>query len=142
VKRATGMFWLIVAFGLCVPPVVAIGTEVVKGTPLASASGQWIEHLFQPGFNEFLLTLFTATPFIVLAVFSIFHLTSENASKRLAGVSGALAVGAGLMIWGLVAIRMSHGSTAAIGFVFLPFEVAIVMPVGYLAGRLFGRLVT
>jgi hypothetical protein len=111
-----------------------------KRDRLPQAVAQWIEHLFEPGYNEFLLTFTSAAPFIVLAVFSLFHLSGENASKRLAGISGGLVLGTGLLIWGLVTIRMSHSSTAAIGFLFLPFEVAIFMPIGYLAGRLVRRI--
>jgi hypothetical protein len=30
---------------------------------------------------------------------------------------------------------MSRSSTAAVGFLFLPFELLIAMPIGYWAGR-------
>ena len=140
-KRATVLFWLTVALGFAVSPLVAIGVETAKGTPLASATGEWIGHLFEPGYNEFLLALITALPFLAAAVFTLFHLTGEQIPRgRWAGVSGALCAGAAVCLWGLIAIRMSRSSTAAIGYLFLPVGVLFVMPLGYIAGRLIAKL--
>jgi hypothetical protein len=140
-KRATVLFWLTVALGFAVSPLVAIGAETAKGTPLASAIGQWIGHLFEPGYNEFLLALITALPFLAVAVFTLFHLTGEQIPRgRWEGVSGALCAGAAVCLWGLIAIRMSRSSTAAIGYLFLPVEVLSAMPIGYIAGRLVAKL--
>ena len=113
-------------------PLVAIAVDTAKGTPLASAVGQLIGHLFEPGYNEFLLALITAAPFLAIAIFALFHLSAEQVNRgRWAGV-----VGAALTIWVLVAVRVSPASTASIGYIFLPFEVLIVMPIGYIGGRL------
>jgi hypothetical protein len=140
-KRATVLFWLTVAVGFAVSPLVAIGTETAKGTPLASATGQWIGRLFEPGYNEFLLVLITALPFLAAAVFTLFHLTGEQIPRgRWVGVIGALCAGGAVCLWGLIAIRMSRSSTAAIGYLFLPVEVLFAMPVGYVAGRLIAKL--
>jgi hypothetical protein len=136
-KRAVALFWLIIATGVCVPAIVAIATDTAKGDDLPSAAARWFEHLFEPGYNEFLLTLIGAAPFLVLAVFSLFHATS---GKRVAGVAGALMAAAAVTIWGEIAIRTSRSSTAAIGFLFLPFEAAMVMPAGYLVGRLVAKI--
>jgi hypothetical protein len=116
--------------------------DAVKGTPPVVAAAHWIGHLFEPGYNEFLLTMITAVPFLALAVFAVFHTTTENASARVAGIAGALALGGALLIWTQVSIRTSRSSTAAIGYLFIPFGVALVMPFGYLAGRLFRRWTT
>jgi hypothetical protein len=48
--------------------------------------------------------------------------------------------GIDLTLWALIAIRMSRSSTASIGYIFLPFEVLFVMPIGYVAGRLLVKL--
>jgi hypothetical protein len=142
-KRATVLFWLIIAFGVAVTPVVAIGAETVKGTPFVSAVGHWIGHLFEPGYNEFLLTLITAAPFIGIAVFSLVHLSGDPVPRgRWSGVAGMLCAGAALCLWGLIAIRMSRSSTASIGYFFLPIEVFFVMPVGYVVGRVVGKLIS
>jgi len=140
-KRVIILFWLTIALGFVVSPIVAIGAETAKGTPLATALSQWIGHLFEPGYNEFLLALITALPFLVAAVFFLFHLHAEEIPRgRWAGVAGALCAGSAMSLWGLVAIRMSRSSTAAIGYIFLPVEVLFVMPAGYIIGRLIAKL--
>jgi hypothetical protein len=140
-KRVIILFWLTSAWGFVVLPVVAIGAETAKGTPFPSALSQWIRHLFAPGYNEFLLALITALPFLVAAVFILFHLAAEQIPPgRWSGVAGALCAGAAVSLWGQIAIRMSRSSTAAIGYIFLPFEVLLVMLIGYIAGRLIAKL--
>jgi hypothetical protein len=135
-KRAVLIFWLTAAFGFAVSPVVAIGVEIAKGTPIPSAAGEWVGRLFEPGFNEFLLALITALPFLAAAVFLLFHLSANEFPRgRVVGAAGMLCAGAGLVIWGLIAIRMSRSSTASIGYLFLPVEVVFAMLIGYGAGR-------
>lgn len=112
-----------------------------QGAPFAAAVREWSDNLFAPGANEFLLALISAAPFVVLAVFSLFHLSAENRGRRTAGVCGALIFGAGLAVQVHASIRMSVSSTAAIGFLVLPFEEVIVMPLGYGVGRLAASLV-
>jgi len=135
-KRVILVFWLTAAFGFAVSPIVAIGVEIAKGTPIPSAIGEWVGHLFEPGFNEFLLALITSLPFLAAAVLLLFHLSAERMPRgRVAGVTGALCAGAGLTLWGLIAIRMSRSSTASIGYLFLPVEVLFAMLIGYGIGR-------
>lgn len=140
-KRVTVVFWTTIAFGFAVSPLVAVGALTAKGTPFASAVSEFMGHLFEPGYNEFLIALFTSMPFVAAAVFLMFHLAAEQKPLgRWAGVAGALCTGTVLSLWGHIAIRMSRSSTASIGYVFLPFEVFFVMPIGYVAGRLFLKL--
>jgi hypothetical protein len=140
-KRVIVLFWATIAFGFAVSPVVAIAVEIAKGTPFASAGSQFMGHLFEPGYNEFLITLFTSLPFIAAAVVLMFHLAAEPIPRgRWRGVAGALFTGTAMTLWGLVAIRISRSSTASIGYIFLPFEVLFVMAIGYLAGRLVAKL--
>lgn len=142
-KRVTAVFWTTIAFGFAVSPLVAIGVETAKGTPFASAVSEVMGHLFEPGYNEFLIALFTGLPFIAAAVFLMFHLAAEHTPHaRWAGIATALCTGTALTLWGHIAIRMSRSPTAAIGYIFLPFEVLLVMSIGYLTGRLLvnGRL--
>ena len=140
-KRVTVLFWATIAFGFAVSPLIAIGTEIAKGAPFASALSQWMGHLFEPGYNEFLIALFTSLPFVAAAVFLMFHLAAGQIPRgRWAGVAGALCTGTALTLWALIAIRMSRSSTASIGYLVLPFEVLFVMPIGYVAGRLLVKL--
>jgi hypothetical protein len=136
-KRVIVLFWATIAFGFAVSPVVAIAVEIAQGTPFASAVSLFTGHLFEPGYNEFLIALFTSLPFVAAAVFLMFHLAAEQIPRRRwAGIAGALGTGMALTLWALIAIRMSRSSTASIGYIFLPFEVLFIMPIGYLAGRL------
>lgn len=139
-KRVVVLFWATVAAGFAVSPATAIGAGIDKGMALEAAAEEWVSHLFQPGYNEFPLALFTAAPFLAAAVFLLFHLTAERVSPgRWAGMAGALCAGMGLAVWVLVAIRTSRSSTAGIGFLFVPFEVVVAMGIGYAAGRLVAR---
>src|SRR4029077_7761331 len=121
------LFWSTIAFGFAVSPMVAVGVDIAKGASFASAGRQWLGRLFGRGYNEFLLALITALPFIAAGVFVLFHLAAEQTPRgRWAGVAGALCTGGVLTLWGLIAIRMSR-SSASIGYIFLPFEVLFVM---------------
>jgi hypothetical protein len=143
VKRVILLFWLTIGFGFAVSPVVAIGASAAKGASIASAISEWRGNLFEPGFNEYLLTLIVAAPFLAAAIFLLFHLSGEEVQRnRLAGVAGSLCTGAALVLWGLIAIRTSGSSTAAIGYLFLPFEVLVAMLIGYIGGRLAAKLRT
>ena len=142
-KRVIVLFWLTIGFGFAVSPIVAIGASAARGASIASAIREWKGHLFEPGFNEYLLTLMVAAPFLAAAIFLLFHLSGGEVQRnRLAGVAGSLSAGAALMLWGLIAIRTSGSSTAAIGYLFLPFEVLLAMLIGYLGGRLVAKLRT
>ena len=140
-KRAILLFWLVIALGFVISPLTAIGVETARGTPLAAAINLWVERLFEPGFNEFLLVLLAAAPFIAAAVFIWLHLSVGGAaSARSAGVAGLLCAGILLSLWVLISIRTSRSSTASIGYIFLPFEVLFVMPIGYFLGRMAVKL--
>jgi hypothetical protein len=90
-KRVIVLFWSTIAFGFAVSPLVAIGAETAHGTPFASAVSQLMGRLFEPGYNEFLIALFTSLPFVAAAVFLMFHLAAEQLPRgRWAGVAGAL----------------------------------------------------
>ena len=139
-KRAVLLFWLAVGTGFLLSPVTAITLAAGKGAAPVPAIKEWIGHLFEPGFNEFLIILVTAAPFLAAGVFILFHLSAVAAPRgRLAGAAALLCVGAAVSTWILIAIRTSRSSTASIGYIFMPFEVLFVMPFAYLAGRLVAR---
>ena len=140
-RRVLVLFWVTVVFGFAVSPLIFIGTSVARGRAVASAAGEWTASLFKPGYNEYLVDLLMAAPFLAAAVFLLSHLSGPRVTRgRWAGITGALAAGAALTLWGLIAIRMSSSSTAAIAYIFLPFEVVIAMLVGYAGGRVVEKL--
>src|SRR5579885_1022459 len=105
-SRAMRLLRMSVLIGCCVPALVAIGIDMLRGAPLLAAVRTWFGNLFVPGYNEFALWLINAAPFFGLAGFSVLHLSSgKNEQRRFSGVAGALTVGAAFLIYGLVGIR-------------------------------------
>jgi hypothetical protein len=139
--RATVLFWATLGIGFLLPAVVAVGVDANRGMPILTAIQLWIANLFLPGYNEFLLSLIEAAPYAGLAIFGLFHLTSEGTNDpmvhraRLTGFAAALLAAAALSTWMLIAIRSSRSSTAALGYLALPFYVVPVMCIGYATGR-------
>ena len=135
-KRVVIVFWLTIGFGFLAPAAVTIGVDVSKGAAIGSAFSRYLQHLFEPGFNEFLLALIEAAPFAAAAIFLLFHLTGEHTTRgRWSGVALGLCAGAALDLFAQVQIRISRSSTAGIGYIFLPVEVLLIMAIGYGAGR-------
>jgi hypothetical protein len=139
-KRVVILFWFTIVLGFVVSPVAIIGVTAAKGTPFTSAASEWFGNLFRLGFNEFLIALIGGLPFSGAAVFSLFHLSAEQAPRgRWAGIAGALGAGIAMSLWIHISILTSRSSTAGIGFLLLPFAILFVMPIGYLAGRLIAK---
>jgi hypothetical protein len=140
-KRVVILFWLTIVLGFVLSPIAVIGVETAKGAPFAPAAAEWIGNLFRPGYYEFEIALIAAGPFLGAAVFSLFHLSAGQVPRgRWAGAAGALCAGVAVSLWIQVNILTSRSSTAAIGYLMLPFETLFVMPIGYLAGRLIAKL--
>jgi len=140
-KRVVILFWLTVVLGFVVSPIAVIGVGTAKGVSLAVAAAEWIGNLFRPGYYELPIALLAAVPFLGAAVFSLFHLSAGQVPRgRWAGVTGALCAGVAVSLWIHINILTSRSSTAAIGYLLLPFEILFVMPIGYLAGRLIAKL--
>ncbi len=70
-------------------------------------------------------------PFTVLAV-----VVARSASR--AGVVGAVAVVFGLNLFGHGMLDLNSSSTAAVALVFIPIYTLLLVPVGYLLGRIVG----
>jgi len=97
------LYWGCILYGLALPGIVTIVHDASR------RQGAWAEawqdyhlHLFAPGYNLFLVAALNAIPFVLLAVFILFHLGTAVAkepvivSRRLAGVAGAVAAAVGL----------------------------------------------
>ena len=140
-RRITLVFWTAVVLGFGLPAGVAIVADSRNGSVVMAAS-HWAGNLFEPGYNEFALSALHAAPYVLAAVFALFHLAHGwkqgelRFRSRLAGIFGAILAGAVFSTATLWAIRTSRSSTAAIGYLFLPFEVVPAILIGYALGRL------
>lgn len=136
------LYWGSLAVGVALPWVMQISVEVSrrKQTLDAFFDGLYVR-LFGPDGGLLFLSLLGAAPFAVYAVFALIHLGTAprhgalvTRRRRFALFTAAAAM-LGVSIWGHLAILTARGSTAGIGFLFLPFYVLIAMLVGYGLGR-------
>ncbi len=141
------LFWGCVVFGLTLHGVVMIAHDAFQ------RHGAWAEafqefrlHLFAPGYNFFLIGILNALPFVLLAIFILFHLgtAAQQApvivSRRLSGVAGAVAVAIGLSTWAHLATTLHPDAQGALVYFFLPIYLMGLIPLGYAVGRLAGML--
>ncbi len=131
-RLALGVYWGSLALGLVLPWALDLGFH---GPGLR-------RRLFAPGHNVFLIGVLNWVPFAVYAAFALLHLGPAErhgapiVRRRLGGVAGAGLALVAASLWLHVAILTSRSSTAAIGYLFLPLELLVAVPVGYAGGRL------
>ncbi|HSF70228.1 MAG TPA: hypothetical protein VLA47_07580, partial [Nitrospira sp.] len=69
------VYWTCLLIGLTIPWLATIGVDMLKhDQTLGQALHQLRLHLFAPGYNLFLVALFNAVPFVLFAVFALFHM--------------------------------------------------------------------
>jgi len=141
------LYWGCILYGLALPGIVTIVHDASR------RQGAWAEawqdyhlHLFAPGYNLFLVAALNAIPFVLLAVFILFHLGTAVAkepvivSRRLAGVAGAVAAAVGLSTWAHLATTLHPDAQGALVYFFLPLYLLGLIPLGYGCGRLIGTI--
>ncbi|MSQ77541.1 MAG: hypothetical protein EXR97_03680 [Nitrospiraceae bacterium] len=141
------LFWGCIAFSLTLHVVVTIAHDAVR------RHGAWAEafqdfrlHLFAPGYNFFLIGTLNTLPFVLLAIFILFHLGTASqqepviVSRRLAGVAGALVIAVGLSAWAHIGTILHPDAQGALIYFFLPIYLMGLIPLGYAVGRLAGTL--
>lgn len=146
-RLTVALYWGCVVFGLTLHGIVMIAHDAYR------RHGAWAEaiqdfrlHLFAPGYNLFLISVLNALPFVLLAVFILFHLGTaakqEPAiiSRRLFGVAGAVAVAVGLSAWAHIGTTLYPDAQGALVYLFLPIYLMGLIPLGYAVGRLAGTL--
>jgi hypothetical protein len=98
-------------------------------------------HFFAPGYHYYLIGLLSAAPFMVCAVFLLFHLNdhvqSAQFSRRLSGVLGSLALMFGIAFWTHLSALLYPDAQGALVYFFLPYILVVLIPLGYAMGRLF-----
>ncbi len=141
------LYWGCIVFGLTLPGIVMVAHDASR------RQGGWAEawqdyhlHLFAPGFNFFLIGVLNALPFVLLAVFILFHLGTASTkepvtvSRRLTGVAVALAVAVGFSTWAHVITVLHPDAQGALVYFFLPIYLLGLIPLGYAVGRGAGML--
>lgn len=144
------LYWGSLVLGFVLPWIMTVTTDVLhRQRSLAQASAKFIDdfhvRLFAPGDGTLFLALLGMAPFMVYAVFTLLHLGkaprlgTQMAWRRLLGVVCAIIAMTAVSIWGHFTILTARGSTAGIGFIFLPFYTLFAMLPGYGFGRLLAR---
>jgi hypothetical protein len=141
------VFWGCILLGLGIPWLSTIGVDMLKhGQSIGQALHQLHLHLFAPGYNLFLIALLNAVPFVLFAIFVVFHLGLVASQDRVRAWQRVIGVGTAAL--GLIAVSgWSHvmmlwypDAQGALAYVFLPFLLVVLLPVGYAIGRVLGRV--
>lgn len=142
------VYWGCILLGLGIPWIATIAVDVSKhDLSLAQATRQLQLHLFAPGYNLFLIGLFNAVPFMLFAIFTLFHMgLAPSPDRRLCGRRGAsvlvTAIGlVGLSAWTHVMTLWYPDAQGALAYLFLPILLLGLMPIGYALGRAVGTLI-
>jgi hypothetical protein len=140
-------FWVITLIGFLLPWIVIISCEIYFGH--AAEIRHFPAHLFESGYNFFLVAVMNATPFAIVAVSARFLLKSGQERRirrsRLAGLGTAaafamvLSLFAQIGVWSDVFNPKTHASLAGLGIFLLFWAALAILPVGYLLGWAAGR---
>jgi hypothetical protein len=140
------LYWGSLAVGVLLPFMMQVGVEIIRRkTTLADYFDGFYVRLFGPGDGLLALTLLGAAPFAVYAIFALFHLGMAPrhgaliVRRRRLALLLALAATVTMSTWGHYAILTAKGSTAGIGFIFLPFYALFALAAAYVLGRLIAR---
>ena len=142
------LYWTCILWGLAIPWIATIAVDVAKhDQSLAGAVRQLSLHLFAPGYNLFIIALINAIPFLIFAVFLLFHLglsPSDNRTlrgRRSAGVFLTVIGLVGFSLWTHLTTLWQADAQAALAYLFLPFLLLVMMPICYAFGRALSTLV-
>jgi hypothetical protein len=146
-NKARRAFWIITLIGFLLPWIVIISCEIYFGQ--AAEIKRFPAHLFESGYNFFLVALMNATPFAIVAVSARFLLKAGQEWRirrsRLAGLGTAaafamiLSLFAQIGVWSDIFNPKTHASLAGLGIFLLFWAALAILPVGYLLGWGAGR---
>ena len=142
------VYWGCILLGVGIPWLATMGVDVLKhNQSLAQAAHQLDLHLFAPGYKIFLIGLLNAVPFVLFAIFALFHmglapaLDRKLCGRRAAGVLVTAIVMIGLSVWTHVMTLWFPDAQGALAYFFLPFVLLGLMPIAYALGRGLGSLI-
>lgn len=144
------LYWGSLTLGFVLPWIMTVAADVFhRQRSLAEAGAKLFDafhvRLFAPGDGTLFLALLSMVPFVIYAVFTLLHLRKGPrlgaliTRRRLVSVVCAAMTMIAISVWGHYSILTARGSTAGIGFIFLPFYVLFAMLPGYGLGRLLAR---
>nr|MBI3611600.1 hypothetical protein [Nitrospirota bacterium] len=140
------LYWGNILLGLTLPWVVRIAHEVYTSHVSAISATQSLRRqLFAPGYNLFLVGAMNAAPFVIFALFVLFHLGRAHlcepatVTRRIGGVLGGTTVLLGVSLWAHIGTVVYPDAQGALVYFFLPFYLSILIPLGYAVGRWIGR---
>jgi len=141
------LYWGCISLGIGIPWLATIIVDLLKhGQSTGQALHQLRLHLFAPGYNLFLVGILNAIPFVLFAVFALFHLGGTSpqnrrmAMRRATGVTVTSLGLIGLALWTHVTTLWYPDAQGALVYFFLPIVLVALIPVGYSAGRGLGIL--
>jgi hypothetical protein len=144
---ALGLYWGGIATGVLLPVAMEMAMEVGRQTrTLAQAIDGFYVRLFAPQEGVLMLTVLGGIPFLAFAIVALIQLGTaecrghELAVRRRLGLQLAYLAMVALSIAGHHAIMNSRGSTAGLGFLFLPFFVVAAGVAAYALVRAIMRL--
>jgi hypothetical protein len=149
-NKARKVFWGITLIGFLLPWFVIVSCQIYFGW--AADIKHFPAHLFESGYNFFLVAVMNATPFAVVAVSARFLLKPGQERRirrsRLAGlgIAAAFAMVLSLFcqigVWSHIFNPKVHASLAGIGIFLLFWAALVILPVGYLLGWAAGKIAT
>jgi len=138
----SSLFWGSILLSLMLPWGLLTLFEVsAHRRTLGEALRHVTLHFFVPGHHYYLIGLLSAAPFMVCAVFLLFHLNDQvqpaQFSRRLSGVLGSLVLMFGIAFWTHLSALLYPDAQGALVYFFLPYILVVLIPLGYAIGRLF-----
>jgi hypothetical protein len=146
-RRTLLLYWGSIATGTLLPLAMELGVAMARrGQTLAQFFDGFFVRLFAPQESVVMLTVLGGAPFLLFGVLALIHLgtadrvSTELGARRQFSLQLTYVAMLALSVWGHYSIMTARGSTAGLGFLFLPFVVAATGLAAYGLGRGFKRL--
>jgi hypothetical protein len=137
------LFWGSILVSLALPWALYALFEVSAHRRTVAEAVKYLSlHFFAPGYHYFLVGVLSAAPFVVCALFLLFHLgwprrmPPAQYSRRMAGVLGGLILMFGVNFWTHLSALMYPDAQGVFAYFFLPYIQLVLLPMGYGMGRL------
>jgi hypothetical protein len=145
-EKIRTVFWSTIILGLLLPLVTMAAVDMIKDAKAISAVLKDIASFYFHGYTDlgFLFWLFQSLVFVVLA----FLIKSKFEGKAGSSEPSALRYSEAICAWVVMVlfsvsmnidILISSSSTAALGYIFIPFYEVVMILIGYVLGWIIGK---